>query len=158
MRPVVLQSRHSVDFVVHVITSPPPFNALERLRAELAQLKTQSLRRNRRLLESPQGARVHVDGRAVLSFCSNDYLGLANHPALIAAASQAVLGMGVGAGASHLITGHHALHHALETRIAEFVGLPAALLFSTGYMANIGVVTALIGRDGEVFADRLNHA
>jgi len=141
-----------------VITSLPPFNALERLRAELAQLKAQSLRRNRRLLESPQGARVHVEGRALLSFCSNDYLGLANHPALIAAASQAVLGTGVGAGASHLITGHHALHHALEMRIAEFVGLPAALLFSTGYMANIGVVTALIGRDGEVFADRLNHA
>jgi len=141
-----------------VITPLPPFNALERLRAELAQLKAQSLRRNRRLLESPQGPHVYVDGRAVLSFCSNDYLGLANHPALIAAASQAVLSTGVGAGASHLITGHHALHHALETRIAEFVGLPAALLFSTGYMANIGVVTALIGRGGEVFADRLNHA
>ncbi|MHB1175799.1 MAG: 8-amino-7-oxononanoate synthase [Sulfuriferula sp.] len=140
------------------MTTPPSFNALERIRTELAHLEAQGLRRNRRLLESPQGAHVRVDGRDLLSFCSNDYLGLANHPALSAAASQAVLSMGVGAGASHLITGHHALHHALETRIAEFVGLPAALLFSTGYMANIGVVTALIGRDGEVFADRLNHA
>ena len=137
---------------------PTQPNALEHIRQELAQLRAQGLRRSRRLLESPQGPHVCVDGRAVLSFCSNDYLGLANHPALIAAASQAVHGMGVGAGASHLISGHHAAHHALETRLAEFVGLPAALLFSTGYMANIGVVTALLGRDGEVFADRLNHA
>lgn len=140
------------------MTTPPSFNALERIRTELAHLEAQSLRRNRRLLESPQGAHVRVDGRDLLSFCSNDYLGLANHPALITAASQAVLSTGVGAGASHLIAGHHALHHALEMRIAGFVGLPAALLFSNGYMANIGVVTALIGRDGEVFADRLNHA
>lgn len=134
------------------------FNALEHIRQELAQLKAQGLQRSRRRLESPQGAYVHVDGRAVLSFCSNDYLGLANHPALIAAVGAAAQTMGVGAGASHLITGHHAAHHALEARFAEFVGLPAALLFSTGYMANIGVVTALVGRDGEVFADRLNHA
>lgn len=137
---------------------PTQANALEHIRQELAQLRAQGLQRSRRLLESPQGTHVCVDGRAVLSFCSNDYLGLANHRALIAAASQAVHGMGVGAGASHLISGHHAAHHALETRLAEFVGLPAALLFSTGYMANIGVVTALLGRDGEVFADRLNHA
>lgn len=141
-----------------MIKPSPAFNVLEHIRHELAQLKARGLQRSRRLLESPQSAHVHVDGRAVLSFCSNDYLGLANHHALISAAGAAAQTMGVGAGASHLITGHHAAHHALETRFAEFVGLPAALLFSTGYMANIGVVTALTGRNGEVFADRLNHA
>ncbi|BBP02852.1 8-amino-7-oxononanoate synthase [Sulfuriferula plumbiphila] len=141
-----------------MIKPSPTFKALEHIRHELAQLKARGLQRSRRLLESPQGAHVRVDGRAVLSFCSNDYLGLASHHALISAAGAAAQTMGVGAGASHLITGHHAVHHALETRFAEFVGLPAALLFSTGYMANIGVVTALVGRGGEVFADRLNHA
>ena len=135
-----------------------PFAALARLRDELAQLDAQGLKRQRRLLDSPQGTHIQLDGRALVSFCSNDYLGLANHPALCNAASAAAHSMGVGAGASHLITGHHAAHHAFETRFAEFVGLPAALLFSTGYMANIGVVTALLGRDGAVFADRLNHA
>jgi len=135
-----------------------PFAALARLRDDLAQLEAQGLKRQRRLLESPQGTHIQVDGRALVSFCSNDYLGLASHPALCDAASAAAQTMGVGAGASHLITGHHATHHAFETRFAEFVGLPAALLFSTGYMANIGVVTALLGRDGAVFGDRLNHA
>ena len=135
-----------------------PFAALARLRDDLAQLEAQGLKRQRRLLESPQGTHIQVDGRALVSFCSNDYLGLASHPALCDAASAAAQIMGVGAGASHLITGHHAAHHAFETRFAEFVGLPAALLFSTGYMANIGVVTALLGRDGAVFGDRLNHA
>ena len=140
------------------MTTASSFNALKRIRTELAQLEAQGLQRSRHLLESPQGAHVRVDGRDLLSFCSNDYLGLANHPALIAAASLAAHTNGVGTGASHLITGHHVAHLALETRIAEFIGLPGALLFSTGYMANIGVVTALVGRDGEVFADRLNHA
>lgn len=135
-----------------------PFAALARLREDLAQLEAQGLKRQRRLLESPQGTHIQVDGRALVSFCSNDYLGLASHPALCDAASAAAQTMGVGAGASHLITGHHAAHHAFETRFAEFVGLPAALLFSNGYMANIGVVTALLGRDGAVFGDRLNHA
>ncbi|MES1999759.1 MAG: 8-amino-7-oxononanoate synthase [Pseudomonadota bacterium] len=135
-----------------------PFAALARLRDDLAQLEAQGLKRQRRLLESPQGTHIQVDGRPLVSFCSNDYLGLASHPALCDAASAAAQTMGVGAGASHLITGHHAAHHAFETRFAEFVGLPAALLFSTGYMANIGVVTALLGRDGAVFGDRLNHA
>ncbi len=135
-----------------------PFAALARLRDDLAQLEAQGLKRQRRLLESPQGTHIQVDGRALVSFCSNDYLGLASHPALRDAASVAAQTMGVGAGASHLITGHHAAHHAFETRFAEFVGLPAALLFSTGYMANIGVATALLGRDGAVFGDRLNHA
>lgn len=111
--------------------------ALSNLTEQIASLTEQGLLRQRRLLESAQGAQVVVDGRAVLSFCSNDYLGLANHPDLAAAIVQALPAMGVGAGASHLVTGHHAAHHAFETAFAEFVHLPAALLFSTGYMANL---------------------
>jgi 8-amino-7-oxononanoate synthase len=132
--------------------------ALSHLTEQINDLTEQGLLRQRRLLESAQGAQVVVDGQSVLSFCSNDYLGLANHPDLAAAIVQALPEMGVGAGASHLVTGHHAAHHAFETAFAEFVCLPEALLFSTGYMANLAVVTALVGRDGEVFADKLNHA
>ncbi|MBI2295558.1 MAG: 8-amino-7-oxononanoate synthase [Betaproteobacteria bacterium] len=128
------------------------------MRAELAELDRRGLRRQRRLLESPQGARVTVDGRRYVAFCSNDYLGLANHPALIEAACEGAVRHGVGAGASHLILGHSAAHHALEEALATFVGLPRALLFSAGYLANIGVVTAFVGRGDAVFADRLNHA
>ena len=130
----------------------------EALQSELAGRTAKGLLRRRRLLESAQGAHIRVDGREVLSFCSNDYLGLANHPALIAAAKAAADDVGVGSGASHLITGHHRLHHELEDALASFVGLPRALLFSTGYMANLGIVTALVGRGDAVFADRLNHA
>ena len=131
---------------------------LSRLAQQLAGLKADSLLRSRRLLESPQGVRVKVDGRDVISFCSNDYLGLAADPALILAVQQAAGQMGVGAGASHLITGHHRSHQDFERAFAAFVGMPAALLFSTGYMASLGVIPALVGRGGEVFADRLNHA
>lgn len=132
------------------------------LLADLEQLLDQRaaahLRRERRVLESPQGPRVQRDGREYLNFCSNDYLSLANDPVLMAAAQQAVAEWGVGSGASHLVCGHQAPHDALETRFAHFVGLPAALLFSTGYMANLAVVTALMGRGDAVFADKLNHA
>ena len=110
------------------------------------------------MLETPQGARVRVDGRGYVAFCSNDYLGLANHPELIEAAREGAARYGVGAGASHLVLGHTKAHHALEEALAAFVGLPRALLFSTGYMANIGIVSALVGRGDAVFADRLNHA
>ncbi len=99
-----------------------------------------------------------VDDREVVAFCSNDYLGLANDPRLVAAAREGVARFGVGAGASHLVLGHSAAHHELEQALARFVRLPCALLFSTGYMANIGIVTALVGRNDAVFADRLNHA
>ena len=129
-----------------------------RLADELAELEARGLTRRRRVLESPQGARVKVDGREFLAFCSNDYLGLARHPALIAAARDGAERYGVGAGASHLILGHSAAHHDLEGRLATFVGLPRALVFSTGYLANLGIVTALAGRGDAVFADRLNHA
>lgn len=128
------------------------------LAAELADLESRGLKRQRRLLETPQGARVRVDGRDYIAFCSNDYLGLAAHPELIEAAREGAARYGVGAGASHLILGHLTAHHELEQRLAAFTGLPRALLFSTGYMANLGVVTALTGRGDAVFADRLNHA
>jgi 7-keto-8-aminopelargonate synthetase-like enzyme len=132
-----------------------PFAALA---VELADLEARGLKRERRRLESPQGARVTVDGRDYAAFCSNDYLGLAAHPRLVEAAREGAERYGVGAGASHLIVGHASPHHALEEALAAFVGLPRALLFSTGYMANIGIVTALAGRGDAVFADRLNHA
>lgn len=131
---------------------------LEALERELAERQANGLLRRRRLLESAQGVHIRVDGQEVLSFCSNDYLGLANHPDLIAAAQAALQSAGVGGGASHLITGHHQLHHDLEEALAASVGLPRALLFSTGYMANIGAVTALVGRGDAIFADKLNHA
>jgi 8-amino-7-oxononanoate synthase len=134
------------------------FAALARIQQGLAQLEADSLLRSRMLLESAQGAHVRVNGRELVSFCSNDYLGLANDPALAEAATAAIREHGVGAGASHLVTGHHRLHHEFEQAFADFVGKPAALMFSTGYMANLGVLTALLGRHGEVFADRLNHA
>ena len=128
------------------------------LAAELALLDARGLKRHRRILESPQGAHVVVDGREVVAFCSNDYLGLAGDPRLAAAAREGAARYGVGAGASHLILGHAVAHHALEESLAQFVRLPRALLFSTGYMANLGIVTALAGRDDAVFADKLNHA
>lgn len=130
----------------------------DQLQSALSELDAQSLRRVRRVLDGPQGVRVTLDGTPYLSFSSNDYLGLANHPEICAAAQLAAARYGVGAGAAHLLTGHHRLHHELEARLAEFVGLPAALLFSTGYMASLGVLPALLDRHGEVFEDKLNHA
>jgi 8-amino-7-oxononanoate synthase len=128
------------------------------LAAELAALEVEGLRRRRRVLQSPQRARVTVDGREYIAFCSNDYLGLAAHPALVEAAREGAQRYGVGAGASHLILGHTEAHHRLEAALARFVDLPAALFFSSGYMANLGLVTALAGRGDCVFADKLNHA
>ena len=110
------------------------------------------------MLDTPQGVHIEVDGKPYLSFCSNDYLGLANHPQLISALQQGAQQYGVGAGAAHLISGHSRVHHELESQLAGFVGKPAALLFSTGYLANLGVVQALVGRGDTVFADKLNHA
>lgn len=116
------------------------------------------LERRRSVLDSAQGAHITVNGQRLVSFCSNDYLGLATDPALVAAAHVALDQCGVGAGAAHLITGHHRYHHDFETAFAAFVGKPAALLFSTGYLANLAVLGALATRRGEVFADKLNHA
>ena len=130
----------------------------DQLASALADLDARGLRRKRRVLDGPQGVKVRVDGREFLSFSSNDYLGLAAHPAIAETALAAIAAAGVGAGAAHLLTGHHRLHHELEGELAAFVGLPAALLFSTGYMASLGVIPALLDRHGEVFEDRLNHA
>jgi 8-amino-7-oxononanoate synthase len=116
------------------------------------------LKRKRLILESPQETHVSIAGHEYLAFCSNDYLGLANHPELIHSACEGAHQYGVGSGASHLINGHTAAHHELEQALARFVGFPKALLFSTGYMANIGIMTALLGRQDAVFADKLNHA
>lgn len=124
----------------------------------LQQRKQEGLYRSRPVLEGPQSPHVTIDGRNFLAFCSNDYLGLANHPALIAAVAEGAQRYGVGSGASHLISGHSRAHHQLEEALAAFIGLPRALLFSTGYMANMAVVTALVGREDAIFADRLNHA
>ncbi len=131
---------------------------LNALKHELEQRQAQGLMRQRRLLDSPQAEHITADEHQYLSFCSNDYLGLANHPELIAAMQKAAGDSGVGSGASNLITGHHRYHDTLEKLLAEFVQMPAALLFSTGYMANIGVLGALAGRGDAIFADKLNHA
>ncbi|MGV3582326.1 MAG: 8-amino-7-oxononanoate synthase [Methylophilus sp.] len=131
---------------------------LQALQQELDKRKTQGLLRQRRLLDSPQAEHIVANNQQYLSFCSNDYLGLANHPNLITTMQTAAGESGVGSGASNLITGHHRYHDTLEKLLAKFVNMPAALLFSTGYMANIGVLGALAGRDDAIFADKLNHA
>lgn len=128
------------------------------LAEQLRKREQQGLRRTRQIVGSPQASHVTIDGCDYLAFSSNDYLGLANHPELIASACDGARLYGIGAGASHLINGHSAAHHDLEAALAAFTGFPQALLFSTGYMANIGMVTALAGREDAVFADKLNHA
>ncbi len=131
------------------------------LELELAARAAKGVARVRRTLSSPQGTRVVVEGREVIAFASNDYLGLANDPAVVAAARDGASRWGVGAGASHLISGHFAPHAALETELAAFVRPCAnsqALTFSTGYLANLALLTALCGRGDAIFADRLNHA
>ncbi|MGE0080715.1 MAG: 8-amino-7-oxononanoate synthase [Thiohalomonadaceae bacterium] len=128
------------------------------LRDELARREAAGLYRRRRTVDGPQGPVLAVDGRELLTFCSNDYLGLANHPAVIAAFQAAANTWGVGSGAAHLVAGHMRPHHALEEELAEFTGYPRALLFSTGYMANLGAVGGLLGPGDAVFEDRLNHA
>lgn len=128
------------------------------LRPELDRRKDDHLYRRRRVVLGPQGPELVVDGKPMLGFCSNDYLGLANHPDVIAAMQRGAEQYGVGGGAAHLVSGHSAAHHALEEELAEFTGRPRALLFSTGYMANQGVITALLGRGDTIYQDRLNHA
>jgi 8-amino-7-oxononanoate synthase len=128
------------------------------LPVRLAELDRQGLRRQRRILDGPQGLRVVCDGQPLLNFCSNDYLGLANHPRVVAALQQGASAYGVGSGASHLVCGHSQAHHALEEDLADHLRRDRVLLFSTGYMANIGVISALAGRGDEVWEDRLNHA
>jgi 8-amino-7-oxononanoate synthase len=135
---------------------------LNTLNRELQQLDAQSLRRRRRVVDTPCAPRAQVDGRAMLAFCSNDYLGLAAHPRLIEAMREGATRYGVGSGASHLISGHSRAHALLEERLAEFMSphleSPDALYFCTGYMANLAMLTALGGREADIFSESLNHA
>lgn len=124
----------------------------------LQRLHEQHRYRTRLILDGATGVDAIIDGRRYITFCNNDYLGLANHPELIRALQDAAADYGVGSGAAHLVTGHRSVHHALEEELAAFTRRPRALLFSTGYMANIGAITALAGRGDCVFEDRLNHA
>jgi glycine C-acetyltransferase/8-amino-7-oxononanoate synthase len=126
--------------------------------AQLEELRERGLHRRLRLIEGPQGPKVTLDGREVLLLCSNDYLGLANHPRVRGAAADAAMRWGAGAGASRLISGNMQPHERFERRIAEFAGYEAALLFGAGYLANTGVVSTLAGAGEVVFSDRLNHA
>jgi len=135
----------------------PPL-IFQRLADQLAEFERRGLRRSRLVRQSPQGPRIVVDGQECLAFCSNDYLGLANHPRIVEAAIEAVSRFGVGEGASHLLSGHSAVHERLEAKLAEFMQMPRALLFSSGYQANIGAVTALAGPEDAIFSDALNHA
>ena len=128
------------------------------LASRLNERRAAHLYRQRPLLETPQGPEVMVEGERLLAFCSNDYLGLANHPEVVRAMQQGAAKWGVGGGASHLVLGHSTPHHALEEALAEFTGRPRALLFSTGYMANLAAVTALVGQGDTVLEDRINHA
>ncbi len=128
------------------------------LAAWLDARKADALYRRRQVIDGPQGASVRIEGREYLSFCSNDYLGLANHPDVVAAFHRGLDAYGAGSGAAHLVTGHTRAHHELEEDLAGFVRRPRALLFSTGYMANLGAIAALLGRGDRVFQDYTNHA
>lgn len=130
----------------------------QQLQQALAERQSQDLYRIRRTLNSPQSTQIELDGRRLLNFCSNDYLGLANHPDVIRACKEGLDKYGVGSGASHLVVGHTQPHHALEEELAAFTGRSRALLFSSGYMANVGTLGALLGKQDRVYEDRLNHA
>jgi 8-amino-7-oxononanoate synthase len=133
-------------------------SAFSKLLDNLQTITDAGLYRSRRVIDSPQGINLQIDGRSVVNFCSNDYLGLAIHPTVVSAFKAAVDHYGVGSGSAHLICGHSTAHHMLEEELAVFTGRERALLFSTGYMANLGVISALLGRSDTVFEDRLNHA
>jgi 8-amino-7-oxononanoate synthase len=128
------------------------------LEERLNELQSSGLRRRLRVIEGPQGPRVLLDGRAVLLLCSNNYLGLADHPRLRRAAADAALALGTSSGASRLISGTTSGQILLEERLAQFKGTEAALLFGSGYLANTGTIAALAGRGEVVFSDELNHA
>ncbi len=128
------------------------------LDAEIADIAAAGLTRRRRVLASPCGRIATVDGREMLNFASNDYLGLAGHPTIAQAMADGALAWGAGSGASHLVSGHLAPHEAIEAELAAFTGFERALTFSTGYLANIAVTPTFAGRGDAVFADKLNHA
>jgi len=125
---------------------------------EIEGLKSQGLYNRIRTIGSPQGAWLVVDGKKVLNFCSNNYLGLANHPYLVAAAKKAADEMGVGPAAVRTIAGTTSLHLELERRLAAFKGVEAAITFQSGFAANLATIPALVGKEDAIFSDRLNHA
>ena len=132
---------------------------MEELSQELAELEAQAQRRRLQVVEEVlPGGRVRVAGQVLLNLSSNDYLGLAQDPRLIEAAQAAAARWGAGAGASRLVVGHLALHEAVEAQLAEFKGAEAAVIFPTGYMANVGTIAGLMGPGDVIFCDRLNHA
>lgn len=131
---------------------------IDNLAPALRTRKQDNLYRQRSTLQSAQGPLVQLDDREYLNFSSNDYLGLANHPEVVSAFQQAANTQGVGSGASHLVVGHHSSHHELEVALASFVGRERALLFSGGYMANLGIIKALLGKGDLIVEDKLNHA
>ena len=132
---------------------------MEELTKELAALDARSLRRRLRVVDEVlPGGKVRVAGQVRLNLSSNDYLGLSLDPRIIAAAQAAAAKWGAGAGASRLVVGHLALHEAVEARLADFKGTEAAVIFPTGYMANVGTISALMGPGDVIFSDRLNHA
>ncbi len=124
----------------------------------LDELSELGLYRRMRLVSGPQGPRVVLDGKPVLLLCSNNYLGLADHPRVRETAADAAMRWGVGAGASRLVSGNMTLHRRLEERLAEFEGTESCVLFGSGYLANLGIVGALAGPGDVVFSDSLNHA
>jgi glycine C-acetyltransferase len=128
------------------------------IQQEIDSLKSQGLYNNIRTIGSPQGAWLTVDGKKVLNFCSNNYLGLANHPALTAAAKKATDEFGIGPAAVRSIAGTMSLHVELEKRLAEFKGVEAAITFQSGFTANLATVPALVGKEDVIFSDKLNHA
>ena len=128
------------------------------LETTLQDLETKGLRRRMRAVAGPQGREIIVDGKKVLNFCSNNYLGLADDPRLKAAAVDCILKEGLGSGASRLVCGNMSMHEKLEKRLAEFKGTESCLLFSTGYMANVGTIAGLCERGDVIFSDKLNHA
>lgn len=131
---------------------------LDSLRKDLELRRTLHVYRARQTIESPQGIEILIKGKKFLNFCSNDYLGLANHPEVVNALKVGADMYGAGSGAAHLISGHSAAHHQLEDELAEFTGRQRTLLFSTGYMANLGVITSLLQKGDALFEDKLNHA
>jgi len=132
--------------------------AFDDLKTTLGALQKRQLYRRRRIVESTPGREIVVNGQKLLNFCSNDYLGLAADQRVSAAFRTGVDRWGTGAGASHLVTGHTAAHHQLEDALADFTCRPRALLFGSGYAANVGTINALVGPGDFVFEDRLNHA
>jgi glycine C-acetyltransferase len=133
-------------------------NKLQWIEDEIASLREQGLYTNIRTIESPMAGWVMIDGRRVLNFCANNYLGLANHPRLREAAIEAIEAYGVGPGAVRTIAGTMLLHAQLEERLADFKGVEAAITFQSGFNANLGTIPALVGRGDVIFSDRLNHA